>query len=262
VASVTGTVRATAGRRPIRLGTHLAAWLLASLAHAQSPPAELAGTYAMETPQGRIVVRIEVTAGRLAGTLDAPGSRPIILSGTTLGRYARGTMSSGVDTGEFEALLDGATLDLRLSQRPRPCRQAQRIDPTAAAPPPARAPAPSPGPPATGGAGDARLVGAWSGQTLITNGDASMASEEFLVFRADGSYTRGSGRAVAGGSGWSYEGGGGPAEQGRWRTEDGVLFLAGAQGPWRRIGRYGMTEDGQTMRITYDRGGRKLWTRR
>ena len=40
-----------------------------------------------------------------------------------------------------------------------------------------------------------------------------------------------------------------------------MLFLAGSEGPWRRIGRYGMTEDGQTMRITYDRGGRKLWSR-
>ena len=68
---------------------------------------------------------------------------------------------------------------------------------------------------------------------MITSGDASMTSEERLVFRADGSYARGSGRAVAGGSGWSYDGGsGGPGEQGRWRTEDGVLFLAG----WRDRG--------------------------
>jgi hypothetical protein len=98
---------------------------------------------------------------------------------------------------------------------------------------------------------------------MISSGDASMTSEERLVFRAGGSYARGSGRAVAVGSGWSYDGGsGGPGEQGRWRTEDGVLFLARADGAWRRIGRYGMTEDGRTMRITYDRGGRRLWSRR
>jgi hypothetical protein len=52
---------------------------------------------------------------------------------------------------------------------------------------------------------------------MITSGGCPMTSEERLVFRADGSYARGSGRAVAGGSSWFYDGGsGGPGEQGRW----------------------------------------------
>jgi hypothetical protein len=98
---------------------------------------------------------------------------------------------------------------------------------------------------------------------MISSGDASMTSEQVLIFRADGSYTYGQGRAVAGGSGWSFDGGqGGATERGRWRTEGEILYLAGQNGQWQRIGRYGMTEDGQTMRITYDRGGRKLWSRR
>jgi hypothetical protein len=121
--------------------------------------------------------------------------------------------------------------------------------------------APGAGPSVPGGAGDMRVVGTWVGQTLITSGNASMASEEFLVFRADGSYAYGRGRAVASGSTWSAEGGGGPIERGRWRAANSVLYLLQQDGQWRRIGRYGMTEDGRTMRITYDRGGRKLWTR-
>jgi len=271
VASLTSPVRAIAGRRPLRLGTHLAVWLVASLAYAQTPAEDLTGTYALDTPRGAIVVRIEVVGGQLVGTLDSPGSRRIVLSGTARGPYARGTISSGVDTGEFEALVDGTILALRLSQRAEvvPLRL-QRVIPSAAAPSPAPTPspapgsasAPQPGPPAADGALDARLIGMWSAQTMISSGDASMTSEERLVFRADGSYARASGRAVAGGSGWSFDGGsGGAGEQGRWRTEDSVLFLAGPDGQWRRIGRYGMTEDGRTMRITYARGGRKLWSR-
>ena len=244
----------------------LAAWSLSFLpiAHAQGPPADLTGTYAVQTPRGVMVVRIEVSGGRLAGTLDVPGANTIALQGQALGPYARGTMSSGSESGEFEALVQGETLNLRLSTKTESLPlQLQRVNPSAAASPPAPVPAPSPGPPVQTGAGDPRLVGTWVGQSMISSGDASMASEQFLVFHADGSYAYGQGRAVAGGSGWSYDGGaGGATERGRWRTEDNLLYLANQQGQWKRIGRYGMTEDGQTMRITYDAGGRKLWSRR
>ena len=247
----------------MRLLMLLAGWCFVSLAHAQLPVGDLAGTYTLQTQRGLMVVRIEVTGGRLAGTLDVPGSSTIALRGNALGRYARGTIGSPVDAGEFEALVEGDTLALTLSQKAQtvPLRL-KRVDTSTAAAPPGKVPAPSPGPPVQGGAGDMRLVGTWVGQTLITSGDASMASEEFLVFLADGSYTYGRGRAVAGGSGWAYEGGGGAPEQGRWRAEEGVYYILGQNGQWKRVGRYGMTDDGQTMRITYDAGGRKLWSRR
>jgi len=79
------------GRRPLRLGRHLAFWLVASLAYAQAPAEDLTGTYALDTPRGAIIVRIEVVGGQLVGTLDSPGSRRIVLSGTARGPYARGT---------------------------------------------------------------------------------------------------------------------------------------------------------------------------
>jgi hypothetical protein len=247
----------------MRLLTLLAGWLLVSLASAQLPPDVLTGTYALETPRGLMVVRIEVADGRLAGTLDVPGSSTIALRGQALGRYARGAIASGADTGEFEALAEGGALILRLSQGSEvvPLRL-QRVDPSAATTSPGRGPAPSPAPPPVqSGEGDPRLVGTWVGQTLITSGDASMASQEFLVFRADGTYAYGRGRAVAGGSGWSYEGGGGATEQGRWRTENGIYYVLQRDGRWMRIGKYGFTEDGRTMMITNDRGGKKLWSR-
>jgi hypothetical protein len=68
---------------------------------------------------------------------------------------------------------------------------------------------------------------------------------------------------VAGGAGWSAQGSGvGPIESGQWRARDSILYVMQPDGQWGRVGRYGMTEDGLTMRIIYDRGGRKLWTRR
>jgi hypothetical protein len=255
----------------MRMRSLLAAWSLSflSIAHiatvaAQGPPDDLTGTYAVQTPRGAMVVRIEVSGDRLAGTLEVPGANTITLRGQALGPYARGTMSSGGESGEFEALVQGETLTLRLSTTTESVPlQLQRVNPSAAASPPVPVPAPSPGPPVQTGAGDPRLVGTWVGQSMISSGDASMTSEQFLVFHADGSYAYGQGRAVAGGSGWSYDGGaGGATERGRWRTEDNLLYLSSEPGQWKRIGRYGMTEDGQTMRIIYDAGGRKLWSRR
>ena len=255
----------------MRTRSLLAAWTLSLLSSvhiptvaAQAPSDDLTGTYAVQTPRGVMVVRIEVSGGRLAGTLDVPGSNTIALRGQALGPYARGTMSSGDESGEFEALVQGETLSLRLSTKTESVPlQLQRVNPSAAASPPAPVPAPRPGPPVQTGAGDPRLVGTWVGQSMISSGDASMASEQFLVFHADGSYAYGQGRAVAGGSGWSYDGGaGGATERGRWRTEENLLYLSSQDGQWKRIGRYGVTEDGQTMRIIYDAGGRKLWSRR
>jgi hypothetical protein len=40
-----------------------------------------------------------------------------------------------------------------------------------------------------------------------------------------------------------------------------VLFVLGQNGQWARVGTYGMNDDGSTMRITYDGGGGKSWSR-
>lgn len=110
--------------------------------------------------------------------------------------------------------------------------------------------------------GDPRLVGQWVSQTVMVSGDASFASEQVIIATADGRFLTGPARAVAGGGGWSWNGGGGGGSQGRWKAWDGVLFVAEAGGGWRRLGSYGITDDGQTMRIRYDAGGSKIWVRR
>jgi hypothetical protein len=112
--------------------------------------------------------------------------------------------------------------------------------------------------------GDNQLIGTWVYQSLITSGDASYASESFQTFHADGTYSYGKGSTVAGGGGWSYNGGNGDgdSENGYWRAQDGVIYTSSSNSQWYRIGKYGMTEDGSTMRITYDNGNKKLWSRR
>ena len=98
---------------------------------------------------------------------------------------------------------------------------------------------------------------------VIVSGSASFASQEMLSIGADGSYALRRGRAAGGGSNWSFSGGGdGQVERGRWRAQGGVLFVADASGRWTRVGTYGLTEDGRTMRVVHDGGGRRIWKRR
>jgi hypothetical protein len=230
---------------------------IASLAGA----AGLTGTWVFEGPNGELITIIEVKGSRLTGNIEIDGQSIIQLKGTVRGNVGRGSALSNNGNGEFEAKADGDVLDLTISQEEGPDQRAaslplkfQRMKPGQAA----LSDSSTPG----AGAGDARLVGNWVFQDLVVSGNASFASEEYLALRADGTYLYGTGRAVAGGGNWSWDGGnGGDEERGRWRAADGVLYALGQNGEWARVGAYRMTEDGTAMRITYDGGGKKLWSR-
>lgn len=235
--------------------------LLFSLAFgATTHAAGLAGTYLLDGPGGQLTIRFEVKGNALTGAMETGGRYVVDFAGTTQGPTARGTVTSKDGMGTFEASVEGDVLNVVLSQPAGPNQRAAtlplQLHRAAASKSGAVKPSGSAG-------GDPRLVGRWVSQSVITSGTASMASEEFLAFGADGTYALGAGRAVASGSDWTYDGGTGDGtEQGQWRARDGVLFVLAATGHWVRLGKYGMTDDGTTMRITYDRGGRKLWTRR
>ncbi len=238
---------------------------LFAAAQAQAPG--LAGTYQLSLPGGIVTLRLEVKGTALTGALEAQGQTAATLSGTVSGDKASGRAVSSGGEGSFAIALSGDVLRLTLSQEDGPQQRAgslpmefRRAGAAAAAPPPVVPPA---SPSAGDVAGDPRLVGDWSYQDVIVSGSASMASEERISFRADGTFVYAKGRSVAGGTDWSYDGGpGGSAERGRWRAQNGVLFVARSSGDWVRVGTYGMTEDGRTMRVIYDQGGRKLWSRR
>ena len=188
----------------MRLALILVGVLFASLAHAQ----DLTGTYVTQGKNGLVVVRMAVSGARLTGTLSVTGHPAVELLGYVAGRYTTGTI---VGLGEFEAEVDGDTLHYVLAQEKGPNRpamtatlQLRRVDPSALARLQGGTMG-APSAPASGG-GDPRLVGSWASQSMISSGSASMASEQFLRFNADGAYAQGKGRSVAGGVNWSYQG--------------------------------------------------------
>lgn len=221
--------------------------------------AGLAGTYVLDGPGGQLVVRFEQVGSTLHGSLETEGRNVVDFAGMASGTKAHGAATSKDGSGTFEASVDGDTLNLVLAQPAGPGQKAATLPLQLR-----REAAPGSGSkPLTDLGGDPRLVGDWVSEDVITSGTASMATEEYLAFRADGAYAYGKGRSVASGADWSYDGGVDKGmERGRWRAKDSVLFLVAPTGQWTRVGRYGMTDDGRALRITYDRGGRKLWTRR
>ena len=227
--------------------------------------AGLTGTFSIQAETGVFVASLEERGSSLIGNIDLAGRGLLQLAGTVNGNRGRGTINASDGKATFEAEVDGDVLTLVISQPDGPRQRAgrgsfqfQRVEASSARQSPIAA---VPGGSSAGG--ESKLVGNWVHQSLITSGSASMASEEFLSFRADGAYAYGKGRSVAGGANWSYDGGRGQGgENGRWRASDGVLFMLDENGQWFRVGKYGFTEDLRTMRITYDRGGKKLWSRR
>lgn len=228
---------------------------------AWSQVAGLSGTYTLDAPGGTFTARIDVKGTTLTGTVDLDGKPLLKLDGLVNGTYSRGTVASKDGGGQYEAQVQGEVLQLLISQQAGPNQRAASLPMQFR-----RASAATPAKPSAGtvasAVGDQRLIGHWLSQEILGGGDASLASEEHLVFRADGNYAYGRGRTAGGGADWSFDGGsGGEAERGRWRAEKGVLYLLVPDGRWARVGTYGMTDDGSTMRIVYDGGGRKLWSR-
>jgi hypothetical protein len=212
------------------------------------------GMYAGDVAGQNAIANLQASGERIVGSLDVGTQTRINLAGRIRGSQANGTANSRDGTGSFEAQVEGDTLVLTLAQPDGPKQKAFRLT--------VRMQRVVSG--ETGkAAGDTRVVGHWSHQNLIVSGNASFASEEHLLFRADGTYVYAKGATAAGAGDWSFDGGsGGEREDGLWRARDGMLFVLGKSGQWTRVGSYGLTEDGRTMRIAYEGGGRKLWSRR
>jgi hypothetical protein len=254
---------------------------------------KLSGKYIYEASDGKTVAELQALGKVFLGTVTTPSGNVISLMGSadSESNRASGTaMGSILGVGKFEATVEGDVLNLSLvkqgdtvpfvfyregttpgasqdtgtASQEVPASQEQSAPQEASVSEGATAQQSTPAVAPSGDIGDKRLIGAWVYQSMVSSGDASFASEQFLDFRADGSYSYGQGSTVAGGGGWSYDGGSGEGEteRGYWRAQESILYLRGENGQWERIGKYGMTTDGQTMRITYDSGGKKLWSRR
>lgn len=242
--------------------------LICGLISEQAFAESLTGQWQSDLPGGVMSLRLEQRGNAVNGVIESGGRLIANLSGTAQGDSARGVASSPQGSGTFELEARRDALSLVLAQEAGPNQQAARLPlefrrvSASVSGGAAGSSAPRAGG-AEGVGGDPRLVGQWSSQDVIVSSGASFAAERFLAFGPDGSVSFSRGRAAAGGAGWSFDGGaGGGAERGRWRARDGVLFVERPDGQWARVGRYGMTEDGRTMRIIDDGGGRTLWSRR
>lgn len=240
----------------MRLLPILAGFLFASFAHA----ADLAGTYVLENRQGRIVAKLDVRGERLTGTLDVMGKVEMTLTGSVTGDSASGTIYSTDGAGTFEAMLHGDVLNLTLSQKDSPSRNAAKVPMQLRRADTAPAIA-APVAPVDDAGGDRRLVGRWIYQDIVADSDVSFASEEHMAFDADGSYLYEKADTSAYDEDRSFDRGKrGKVERARWRAQDGVLYVL-RNGDWIRIGKYSLSKDGRTMRIAYNAGNRKLWSR-
>jgi hypothetical protein len=106
-------------------------------------------------------------------------------------------------------------------------------------------------------------VGSWLHEDEFFSEDAGAPIDEFLEFHADGTYAYRKGQAATDEKKRSFGASRKrKSESGRWRAGDGIISVRGdADEEWIPLGRYAMTEDQRTMRISYESGNRKLWIR-
>lgn len=222
--------------------------------------AAMTGTYRLDSPQGPITATIEVHGGRLTGSIDFFGKSTAALDGNLQGENsASGSVSSGQGSGAFAAALHDDTLELTLFQAKgsKPATPPLVLRRIVASGEHAIAPD------AVIDIGDKRLIGSWTYRDEFFSEEDSSARNEYLELHADGTYVLGRSGDMQDGAGESTRAAKAhKPESGRWRAEDGVLYFMVNRGvDWMPVGRYLLKADGRSMRISYERGNRKLWTR-
>jgi hypothetical protein len=224
--------------------------------------AALTGTYRFDSPQGPITATIEVRGSRLTGSIDFFGKSHATLDGSVQSEsIASGSISFERGNGAFAAVLHDDTLELTLFQAggPKPAAtpslSLRRTVPTAKSQDVV--------PEAGIEIGDKRLIGSWVYRDEFFSEEDAVARNEYLELHADGTYVLGKSGSVPEGVGEPPRAGQArKPESGHWRAEDGTLYFGNKGGvEWFAVGRYAMKADGRSMRISYERGNRKLWTR-
>jgi hypothetical protein len=224
--------------------------------------AAMTGTYRFDSPQGAITATIEVRGGRLTGSIDFFGKSNATLDGSVHSEsIASGSISFQQGSGAFSAALHDDTLELTLFQAggPKPAATPaltlRRTVPSAKSPDVV--------PEAKIEIGDKRLIGSWVYRDEFVSEEDAVTRNEYLELHADGTYVLGkSGVVPEGAAEPTRAGKARKPEEGHWRAEDGALyFRTKVVAEWFPIGRYAIKADGRSMRISYERGNRKLWTR-
>jgi len=88
----------------------------------------------------------------------------------------------------------------------------------------------------------------------------SVATQLVMQFHPDGTVVQGDARTMASGAGFGLDSGAaGAVEQGRWRTQGGVLYASTAGSPWVALAQYQVSDT--SLLLVYGDGSRQLWHR-
>jgi predicted DNA-binding WGR domain protein len=107
---------------------------------------------------------------------------------------------------------------------------------------------------------DPMLVGRWRNTDSYTSGDFTMVTEKYMQVRPDGTYSYGNGKVAGGGNSGSFNSGnGGDVVNGKWRTENSLLYIEEDYGQW--VFYAGYYVEGNTLMFKFNNGSREIWTR-
>jgi hypothetical protein len=108
---------------------------------------------------------------------------------------------------------------------------------------------------------DPMLVGAWRYSKSYVSGGFSMVTEKYMQVRSDGTYSYGDGKVAGGGNSGSFNSGdGGDVVTGKWRTENGIIYIdEGGYGNW--VPYSGYYVEGNRLMLKFSDGSKEIWER-
>jgi hypothetical protein len=107
---------------------------------------------------------------------------------------------------------------------------------------------------------DPMLIGVWRYTDSYTSGDFSMVTEKYMEVRPDGSYSYGNGKVAGGGDSGTFDSGsGGDVIQGKWRTENGLIYIDEGHGQFVPYSGYYI--EGNTLMLKFNNGSKEIWNR-
>jgi hypothetical protein len=224
------------------------------------PMTGFAGNYSGNIQGTATTLRLEEKTGALSGLIDS-GGYIYNLSGKVTGSSAEGTITDPQAGGarmSFKARIEGDELTFSMEV---PGAPAVDISFRRGGSGPSAEAASNTGSAAKDNASrDPSLVGTWSMTTSMSSGDVGFASKEYLRITADGRFQLGSGKAVAGGGGWSMGSGDGVeiTAQGQWKTQGSQVHI-NEGGGWQAFARYYV--EGNKLMFTFGDGSRQIWYR-
>lgn len=214
-----------------------------------------AGTYQGEILQVPAVFEVKANGQQVSGSIVA-NDYPYHFKGTASGAVASGTLTDGNNgaTMPCDLHLQGNQLMVKMLNKVTRALEAEFLFVRGKAAAPATAKT------ATGqGGGDNRLVGTWQFTESYVSGDFSMATQFTLIIRADGTYLYGDGKTAGGSGAGSFNSGGGAGyTQGKWKTENGIIYADEGTG-WQRYAQYSC--DDNNLLFTFGNGNKQLWNR-